>query len=169
MRGTHHYIAHDAMLVGSIVLENNVNVWFGVVMRADNDVISIGEATNIQDGSVLHVDPDFPMKLGRGVTIGHKVMLHGCTVGDGSLIGINSVVLNGAKVGPGSLVGANSLLPEGKEFPGGALILGSPAKVIRDLKPEEQARILEISQNYVERSKLFKAQMREQPLPPSAR
>lgn len=169
LRGTHHYIAHDATLVGSIVLENDVNVWFKVIMRADNDQISIGEATNIQDGAVLHVDPGFPMTLGRRIVVGHKVMLHGCTVGDGSLIGINSVVLNGAKIGPGSLVGANSLVPEGKEYPGGVLILGSPAKVVRELQPAEQARILEAADGYVERSKLFKAQLRELPLPPSAR
>ncbi len=167
--GEHHYIAHDATLVGSIVLQNNVNVWFQVVMRADNDLMTIGADTNIQDGSVLHVDPGFPMLLGRNVTIGHKAMLHGCTVGDGALIGINSVVLNGAKVGPGALVGANSLLPEGKEFPGGVLILGSPAKVVRELRPEEQARLLEISHGYVERSRRFKAEMREAPLPLSAR
>jgi carbonic anhydrase/acetyltransferase-like protein (isoleucine patch superfamily) len=169
LRGTHHFIAHDATLVGSIALANNVNVWFQVVMRADNDQITIGEDTNIQVGSVLHVDPGFPMQLGNRVTIGHKVMLHGCTVGDGTLIGINSVVLNGAKIGPGSLVGANSLVSEGKDFPGGVLILGSPAKVVRDLKPEEQARILEIPHGYVERSRLFKEQLRQLPLPASAR
>ena len=137
--------------------------------RSDNDQMSIGESTNIQDGSVLHVDPGFPMQLGRRVTIGHKVMLHGCTIGDGTLVGINSVVLNGAKIGPGSLVGANSLIPEGKEFPGGVLILGSPGKVVRELKPEEQARILEISKGYVERARLFKAEMKVMPLPVSAR
>ena len=168
-RGTQHFIAHDATLVGSILLEHEVNIWFQVVMRADNDQMSIGESTNIQDGSVLHVDPGFPMQLGRRVTIGHKVMLHGCTIGDGTLVGINSVVLNGAKIGPGSLVGANSLIPEGKEFPGGVLILGSPGKVVRELKPEEQARILEISKGYVERARLFKAEMKEMPLPVSAR
>lgn len=169
LRGEHHYIAHDATLLGSVVLENNVNVWFKVVMRADNDLMTIGAGTNIQDGSVLHVDPGFPMLLGRNVTVGHKVMLHGCSIGEGSLIGINSVVLNGAKVGPGSLVGANSLLGEGKEFPGGVLILGSPAKVVRDLRPEEQERNLVLARGYVERSRRFKAEMREQPLPPSAR
>ena len=162
LRGTGHFVAHDATVVGSIVLEHEANVWFQVVMRADNDLMTIGEATNIQDGAVLHVDPGFPMRLGKRVTIGHKAMLHGCTVEDGTLIGINSVVLNGAKIGPGSLVGANSLVPEGTEFPGGVLILGSPAKVVRELKPEEQARILEISRGYVERARRFKAEMKLQ-------
>jgi len=168
LRGTDHFIAHDATLVGSIILDNNVNVWFKVIMRADNDQISIGEETNIQDGAVLHVDPGFPMTIGRRVVVGHKVMLHGCSVGDGSLIGINSVVLNGARIGPGSLVGANSLVPEGKEYPGGVLILGSPAKVVRELQPAEQARILEAADGYVARAKFYKASIREQALPASA-
>jgi len=169
LRGDHHYIAYDATLAGSIVLDDSVNIWFGVIIRADNDQVHIGEATNVQDGSVLHVDPGFPMTLGRNVTVGHKAMLHGCSVGDGSLIGINSVVMNGAKIGAGTLVGANSLIAEGKEIPPGVLVLGSPGKVIRDLTPQEQARVMEISHGYVERSRLFKASLREQALPESAR
>lgn len=169
LRGERHYIAYDATLAGSIVLNNDASIWFGVVIRADNDQVTIGEATNVQDGSVLHVDPGFPMVIGRNVTIGHKVMLHGCTVGDGTLIGINSVVLNGARIGSGTLVGANSLIPEGKEIPGGVLVLGSPGKVIRDLTAEERARVLEASQSYVERSELFRRQLRQQALPESAR
>jgi carbonic anhydrase/acetyltransferase-like protein (isoleucine patch superfamily) len=169
LRGQRHYIAHDATLAGSILLENDANIWFGVVVRADNDQVSIGEATNVQDGSVLHVDPGFPLTLGRNVTIGHKAMLHGCTVGDGTLIGINSVVLNGARIGAGTLVGANSLVSEGKEIPPGVLVLGSPAKVVRELTPEEKARIMEISHGYVERANLFRSSLREQPLPDSAR
>jgi len=168
-RGASHYIAPDATLVGSIILGNLSSIWFGVAIRADNDQVTIGEETNVQDGSVLHVDPGFPMTLGRRVTIGHKVMLHGCTIGDGTLIGINSVVLNGAKIGSGSLIGANSLIPEGKEIPDGVLVLGSPGKIIRELKPEEKMRVLEAAQSYVDRSTLFKQEMREQPLPPSAR
>jgi carbonic anhydrase/acetyltransferase-like protein (isoleucine patch superfamily) len=162
MRGAHHFIAYDATLAGSIILENEVNIWFGVVIRADNDLVHLGEATNIQDGSVLHVDPGYPMTLGRRVTIGHKAMLHGCTVGDGALIGINSVILNGAKIGAGSLVGANSLVPEGREIPPGVLAVGSPAKVVRDLKPEQIAGILKISEGYVARAKLFREQLKEQ-------
>ena len=169
MRGDHHYIAYNATLAGSILLDNDVNIWFGVIIRADNDQVHIGEATNVQDGSVLHVDPGFPLTLGRNVSIGHKAMLHGCTVGDGTLIGINSVIMNGAKIGAGTLVGANSLVAEGQEIPPGVLVLGSPGKVIRDLTPGEKARVMEISHGYVERSKLFKTMMREQGLPASAR
>jgi carbonic anhydrase/acetyltransferase-like protein (isoleucine patch superfamily) len=168
-RGTHHYIAYDATLAGSIILENEVNIWFGVVVRADNDQVHIGEATNIQDGSVLHCDPGFPLTLGRSVTVGHKAMLHGCSVGDGTLIGINSVILNGARIGAGSLVGANSLVPEGKEIPPGVLAVGSPAKVVRELRPEQIAGLLKVAQGYVTRARLFKEQLKEQPLPVSAR
>jgi carbonic anhydrase/acetyltransferase-like protein (isoleucine patch superfamily) len=169
LRGTHHFIAHDATLAGSIILENEVSVWFGVVIRADNDQVHLGEATNIQDGAVLHVDPGFPMTLGRKVTVGHKAMLHGCSVGDGALIGINSVILNGARIGAGALVGANTLVPEGKEIPPGVLVVGTPAKVVRELRPEERDNLLRIAQGYVERSRRFKQELREQPLPPSAR
>lgn len=169
LRGGHHYIAHNATLVGAIVLEADVSIWFNVVIRADNDTVHIGEASNIQESSVLHVDPGFPMKLGRQVTIGHKAMLHGCSIGDGALIGINSVVMNGAKIGSGTLVGANTLVPEGKEIPEGVLVLGSPAKIVRDLKPEERENILGIARSYVERSRAFRTQLREQPLPDSAR
>jgi carbonic anhydrase/acetyltransferase-like protein (isoleucine patch superfamily) len=169
LRGAHHYIAHDATLVGAITLEADANIWFKVVIRAENDLVRIGEATNVQDGSVLHVDPGFPLALGNRVTIGHKVMLHGCTVGDGSLVGINSVVMNGARIGKGSLIGANTLIPEGKEIPDGVLVLGSPGKVVRELKPEERARLLEIAAGYVERSRRYRTEFREQPLPPSAR
>ena len=169
LRGAHHYIAHDATLVGAITLEADANIWFKVVIRAENDVVRIGEATNVQDGSVLHVDPGFPLTLGNRVTIGHKVMLHGCTVGDGSLIGINSVVMNGARIGKGSLIGANTLIPEGKEIPEGVLVLGSPGKVVRELRPEERANLLKIADGYVERSRRYRTEFREQPLPPSAR
>ncbi len=162
LRGAHHYIAWDATLAGSIVLENAVNIWFNVVIRADNDQVHIGEASNIQDGSVLHVDPGFPLTIGRRVTVGHKVMLHGCTVGDGALVGINSVILNGAKIGAGSLIGANSLVPEGKDIPPGVLAVGSPAKVVRELSPEQIAGILKISDSYVARAKLFSEHLKEQ-------
>src|SRR5574341_1504480 len=153
LHGAHHFVAPDATLVGAITLEADVNVWFQVVIRAENDVVRIGEATNVQDGSVLHVDPGFPLTLGRRVTVGHKVMLHGCTVGDGSLIGINSVVMNGARIGKSSLVGANTLIPEGKEIPDGVLVLGSPGKIVRELRPEERERLLAIAVGYVEPSR----------------
>jgi carbonic anhydrase/acetyltransferase-like protein (isoleucine patch superfamily) len=160
LRGEHHFIAPGASLIGSIVLENNVNVWFNVVIRADNDRVSIGEGCNIQDGSVLHVDPGYPMNLARRVTIGHKVMLHGCSIGDGTLIGINSVVLNGAKIGKGALIGANTLITEGKEIPDGVLVVGSPGKIVRQLKPEERARLLGIATGYVERAALYRREMK---------
>jgi carbonic anhydrase/acetyltransferase-like protein (isoleucine patch superfamily) len=168
-RGDRHFIAHTATLAGSIALDNDVSIWFGVTIRADNEQITIGEATNVQDGSVLHVDPGFPMTLGRNVSIGHKAMLHGCSVGDGTLIGINSVILNGARIGAGTLVGANSLIAEGKDIPGGVLVLGSPAKVVRELTGEEKARVMEISRGYVERAQLFRTSLREEALPSTAK
>ncbi len=158
--GGGHYVAYDATLVGSVTLLDAASVWFKVVIRAENDQITIGEGSNVQAGSVLHVDPGYPMQLGRGVTIGHKAMLHGCTVGDGALIGINSVVLNGAKIGAGSLVGANSLVPEGKEIPEGVLVVGSPAKIVRELTPEQKAGLRRIAQGYVERAALYRKDLK---------
>ncbi len=154
--GQHHYIAHDATLVGDITLHADVSIWFQVVIRAENDRISIGEGSNIQDGSVLHVDPGYPMTLAKNVSVGHKVMLHGCSVGEGSLIGINSVIMNGARIGKSTLIGANTLIAEGKEIPDGVLVLGSPGKVVRELKPEERDRLLKVASGYVERSKFYK-------------
>src|SRR6266851_437532 len=162
LRGEHHYIAPDATIIGSVVLEAEVNVWFKVVIRADNDQITIGAGSNVQDGSVLHVDPGYPLRLGRRVSVGHKVMLHGCTIGEGTLIGINSVVMNGAKIGSGSLIGANTLIAEGKEIPDGVLVLGSPGKIVRSLTQEDKDYLLGIARGYVERSKFFKQNLREQ-------
>jgi carbonic anhydrase/acetyltransferase-like protein (isoleucine patch superfamily) len=159
--GDHHYVAHDATLVGDITLHNNVNVWFKVVIRAENDRISIGEGCNIQDASVLHVDPGYPMTLAKHVSVGHKVMLHGCTIGEGSLIGINSVIMNGARIGRGTLIGANTLIAEGKEIPDGVLVLGSPGKVVRELKSEEREALLGTARGYVERSRLYKKNLKE--------
>ena len=167
--GAHHYVAHDASLIGDVTLENDVNIWFQVVIRAENDRIHLGAGCNIQDGSVLHVDPGYPLTLERNVSIGHKVMLHGCTVGEGTLVGINSVVMNGAKIGRGTLVGANTLIPEGKVIPDGVLVIGSPGKVVRELKQEDRDYLLKIAAGYVERSKMYKRQLRELPLPPSAK
>ena len=160
--GEHHYIAHDAMLVGSITLPADVSVWFKVVIRAENNDITIGKGCNIQDGSVLHVDPGYPMRLGRMVSVGHKAMLHGCTVGDGSLIGINSVVLNGAKIGKGSLIGANTLVPEGKEIPDGVLVVGSPGRIVRELTPEQREGLLGIAKGYIERGRRYRSELREE-------
>jgi len=161
LRGEHHYIAPDATLIGSVVLEAEVNVWFKVVIRADNDQITIGAGSNIQDGSVLHVDPGYPLKLGRMVSVGHKVMLHGCAIGDGTLIGINSVVMNGAKIGSGSLIGANTLIAEGKEIPDGVLVLGSPGRIVRKLKQEDKDYLLDSARSYVERARMYRASLRE--------
>ncbi len=169
LRGAHHYIAPDATVLGSVILENDASIWFNVVIRADNDRIHVGAGTNVQDGSVLHVDPGYPLTLGSRVSIGHKVMLHGCSIGDGTLIGINSVVLNGARIGRGCLIGANSLITEGKDIPDGVLVLGSPGKVVRELSADERANLLRIADGYVERARRFKTQLRPQPLPESAR
>jgi carbonic anhydrase/acetyltransferase-like protein (isoleucine patch superfamily) len=159
--GDHHYVAHDATLVGDITLHHEVSIWFKVVIRAENDRITIGEGCNIQDASVLHVDPGYPMTLARNVSVGHKVMLHGCTIGEGSLIGINSVVMNGARIGKSTLVGANTLIAEGKEIPDGVLVLGSPGKIVRELKPEERDHLLKVARGYVERSRFYKTNLKE--------
>jgi carbonic anhydrase/acetyltransferase-like protein (isoleucine patch superfamily) len=159
--GSHHFIAHDATVVGDVTLENDVNIWFQVVIRAENDRVHIGEGCNIQDGSVLHVDPGYPLTLARHVSIGHKVMLHGCSIGEGSLIGINSVIMNGAKIGKGTLIGANTLIPEGKDIPDGVLVIGQPGKVVRELKPEDRAYLLKVATGYVERSRLYQRELRE--------
>jgi carbonic anhydrase/acetyltransferase-like protein (isoleucine patch superfamily) len=155
-----YWIAPNAMVTGSVVLENNASVWFNCVVRADNDVITIGENSQLQDGCVLHVDPGFPITLGRNVSVGHMAMLHGCTVGDGSLIGIKSVILNGAKIGRNCLIGANSLIAEGKEIPEGSLVIGSPGKVVRELSAEEIERINSASDHYVQKFKRYKTEWR---------
>jgi carbonic anhydrase/acetyltransferase-like protein (isoleucine patch superfamily) len=160
-RGASHFIAPDATVVGSVVLEADVSIWFQVVIRAENDQVTLGEGSNVQDGSVLHVDPGYPLKLGRRVTIGHKVMLHGCSVGDGSLIGINSVIMNCARVGSGTLIGANTLVPEGKEIPDGVLVLGSPGKVVRELRQEEKDHLLQIAGGYVERARFYSSNLKK--------
>lgn len=157
--GDDYFVADNATVVGSVKLENNASVWFNAVIRGDNELITVGENSNIQDGSVLHTDPGVPLTIGKNVTVGHKVMLHGCTIGDGSLIGINSVVLNGAKIGKGCLIGANSLVTEGKDIPDGSLVMGSPAKVIKQLTPEQQQGLLLSAETYVKNFKRFKKEM----------
>ncbi|MFT3921340.1 MAG: gamma carbonic anhydrase family protein [Myxococcales bacterium] len=144
------FVAPNATVIGSVVLHDCSSVWFNVVIRGDNDPIVIGERTNIQDGSVLHTDLGVPLTLGRGVTVGHKVMLHGCIVGDHSLIGINAVVLNRAKIGSHCIIGANSLIPEGKEIPDGSLVMGTPGKVVRQLSDNERTALHLSAEHYVE-------------------
>ena len=143
------WIADNASVIGSVVLGDNANIWFGAVLRGDNDPITIGANTNIQDNSVLHTDEGVPLSLGDNVTIGHMVMLHGCTIGDGSLIGINAVVLNGAKIGKHCIIGANALIPEGKVIPDRSLVVGSPGRIIRQLSDEDLQRLMEGASGYV--------------------
>jgi carbonic anhydrase/acetyltransferase-like protein (isoleucine patch superfamily) len=130
------WVADSASVIGNVVLEEGASVWYGAVLRGDNDRIHLGRNTNIQDGSVLHTDAGMPLTLGDNVTVGHQVMLHGCSIGDGTLVGIQAVVLNGAKIGRHCIVGAGALVTEGKEFPDGSLIVGAPAKLVRMLTPE---------------------------------
>lgn len=148
--GEPHFIADNATLVGSVVLKPNTSIWFNAVIRADNDTIIIGEESNVQDGAVLHTDPGYTLELGRGVTVGHKAMLHGCTIGDYSLIGINAVVLNGARIGKYCLIGANALIPEGADIPDGSLVLGSPGRVRRELSDAERKMLEASAAHYVE-------------------
>jgi len=144
-----YWIAPNAQVMGRVELKTNASIWFGVTLRGDNDPIVIGEGSNVQDGSVLHTDEGVPLTIGANVTIGHMVMLHGCTVGDGSLIGIGSIVLNGAKIGKNCLVGANTLITEGKEFPDNSMIVGSPGRVLRTLTPEQGAMLAHGAAHYV--------------------
>jgi len=160
--GKDHFVAPDATLVGDITLAAAVSIWFQVVIRAENDRIAVGEGSNIQDGSVLHVDPGYPLTIGRNVSVGHKVMLHGCSVGEGSLVGINSVIMNGAKIGKGVLVGANTLIAEGKEIPDGVLVLGSPGRVVRELKQEQKDYLIKVARGYVERGKYYNSNLKQQ-------
>jgi carbonic anhydrase/acetyltransferase-like protein (isoleucine patch superfamily) len=155
------FVADSANLIGKVTVEANASVWFGVTIRGDNERITVGENSNVQEGTVMHTDMGFPLTLGKNVTVGHQAMLHGCTVGDGSLIGIQAVVLNGAKIGKGCLVGAGALVTEGKEFPDNSLILGSPAKVVRTLTEQDLQRLAGNAANYVARGQLFKAQLKK--------
>ena len=150
-----HYIAPNATLIGSVVLESEVSVWFNAVLRGDNDLITVGPRSNVQDGAVLHTDPGIELIVGRDCTIGHMVMLHGCTIGDGSLIGIKSVILNRARIGRNCLIGANTLITEGKEIPDRSLVVGSPGKVVRQLSDEEVAFLLWSAEGYVEKLRRY--------------
>ena len=150
------WVADSAQVMGDVVLGAEVGIWFGVVIRGDTDSIRIGDRSNIQDLSVLHADLGKPLTIGAGVTVGHKAMLHGCTIGDDSLIGIGAVVLNGAVIGKGCLVGAGALVTEGKEFPDGSMIIGSPAKVVRELSPEQQQGLRRSADHYVANARRFK-------------
>ena len=156
-----YWIAPNAVVLGDVILESGASIWFNAVLRGDTDTLSVGENSNIQDGSILHADEGVPLLIGRDVTVGHKAMLHGCTVGDNSLIGIGAVVLNGAVIGRNCLIGANSLIPEGKVIPDGSLVMGQPGKVVRELTEAQIAGITMSAAHYVQNWKRFAANLRE--------
>jgi carbonic anhydrase/acetyltransferase-like protein (isoleucine patch superfamily) len=156
MHGTGHFVAPNAVVVGSVTLEAQASVWFNVVIRGDNEDIVLGARCNIQDGSVLHTDEGVPLRIGPSVSVGHLAMLHGCIIGEGSLIGIKAVILNRAVIGRECLIGANTLVTEGKAIPDRSLVLGSPGKVIRSLTPEEVSNMRWIADHYVENAERYR-------------
>ena len=151
-----NWSASNASIIGDVTLEKNTSIWFNVTLRGDVENIYVGEGSNVQDGSVLHTDPGYPLKIGKDVTIGHLVMLHGCTIEDNSLIGIGAVILNGAKIGKNCIIGANTLIPENKIIPDRSLVLGSPGKVIRQVTDKEVEEIRANAKHYVENYKRYK-------------
>lgn len=154
------WVADSAQVIGDVDLAEDVGIWFGAVLRGDTALLRVGRGSNIQDASVLHADVGQPLIVGEGVTVGHQVMLHGCTIGDGSLVGIGAIVLNGAKIGRSCLVGAGALVTEGKEFADGSMIIGSPAKTVRQLTPEEIAKLRWSASHYVDNARRFKSGLR---------
>ncbi|RYF66654.1 MAG: gamma carbonic anhydrase family protein [Comamonadaceae bacterium] len=159
--GSGVYIADSAQVMGNVILGENASVWFGAVLRGDTETLTIGRNSNVQDLSVLHADVGCPLTLGDNVTVGHQVMLHGCTVGDNSLIGIQAVILNNAKIGRNSIVGAGSVVTEGKEFPDNSLIIGSPAKVVRTLDDAAAAKLRQSAEHYVDNGRRFAAGLKK--------
>jgi carbonic anhydrase/acetyltransferase-like protein (isoleucine patch superfamily) len=155
------WVADSAQVMGAVRIAADASVWFGVTVRGDTETIEIGEGSNIQDGSVMHADHGKPITVGKNVTVGHMVMLHGCTIGDGSLVGIGAVVLNGARIGKNCLVGAGSLVTEGKEFPDGSMIMGTPAKVVRELTAEQIEGLQQSARHYVENARRFKTGLKK--------
>jgi carbonic anhydrase/acetyltransferase-like protein (isoleucine patch superfamily) len=155
------FVADSATLIGKVTLQANSSVWFGATLRGDNERITIGENSNVQEGTVMHTDMGYPLTIGRDVTIGHQAMLHGCTIGDGALVGIQAVILNGAKIGNGCLVGAGALVTEGKQFPDNVLIIGSPAKAVRELTADDVAQLQGSADSYVKRAQLFKTNLKK--------
>lgn len=154
------WIAPSAVVIGDVTLARNTSIWWGAVLRGDNDSIVLGEGSNIQENSVVHVDPGIPCHIGADVTIGHSVKLHGCSIGDGSLIGIGAIILNGAKVGRNCLVGANSFIGEGKEIPDNSLVFGAPAKVVRELSEDHIKRLRMSAESYVTKIPDYRSQLR---------
>ena len=151
------WVAPDANLIGRVVLDAGASVWFGATLRGDNEPILVGEGSNVQDNVVCHTDPGFPLVIGAQVTVGHKAMLHGCTIGAGSLIGMGATILNGALIGKGCLIGAGALVTEGKEIPDGSLVMGTPGKVVRVLDEADRAGLLDSAQRYRENAARFRA------------
>ena len=150
------WVASNASIIGKVKLEKNSSIWFNAVLRGDIELIKIGEGSNIQDGSVLHTDPGYPLTVGKRVTVGHMVMLHGCQISDDSLIGIGSIILNNAKIGKNCIIGANSLITENKVIPDNSLVVGSPGRVLRKVTDEEIKSVLENGKHYVDFSKKYK-------------
>ena len=159
--GKNVYIANTATVVGDVVLGDYVGVWFGAVIRGDNERITLGNGTNVQDCSVLHTDPGCPLNIGANVTIGHKAVLHGCTVADGALIGINAVILNNAYIGSNCIIGANALITDGKEIPDYSLVVGSPGRVIRKLNQQEIDMLSRFNQSYINKIERYKSSFKE--------
>ena len=155
-----YWVAPSASVIGNVILHSNASVWFGAVLRGDNDPITVGPDSNIQDGSVLHTDMGSPLTPGRGVTVGHQAMLHGCEIGDYSLIGIGAVVLNGVKIGRNCIIGANALLTDGKIIPDNSLVVGQPGKVVRERDPDQIAVLQMSAEHYVQNWKRFAAELR---------
>lgn len=156
------WVAPNAVLLGKVRLEEDASVWFGAVLRGDNELITVGDRSNVQDGCVLHTDPGFPLTIGADCTIGHMVMLHGCSIGRGSLIGIGSIILNGAKIGEECLIGANTLIAEGKEIPPRSMVLGSPGKIIRQLSDDDVKRFGGAAGRYVTNGRRYAAGLKPQ-------
>ena len=157
----HYWIAPSASVIGKVILKSEASIWFGAVLRGDNEAITIGERSNIQEGSTLHTDMGYPLDVGADCTIGHNVILHGCTIGDNSLIGMGAVVLNGAKIGRNCLIGAKALIPEGKEIPDNSLVMGMPGKVVRTLDDEAARKLTRSAANYVANWKRFSVDLKE--------
>ena len=149
------WFAPNAVIIGNVTLKKDANVWFNATLRGDVESITIGEGSNVQDGSVLHTDPGYPLKVGKNVTVGHMVMLHGCTIGDNSLIGIGAVILNNAKIGKNCIIGAKALITENKEIPDNSLVIGSPGKVVREVTEEEKKAVAENTRHYQDNWKKY--------------
>ena len=160
-KGDAVFVADDAKIIGDVILEDQSSVWFGAIIRGDNDTITVGTQSNVQDGAVLHTDPGIRLTLGRGVTVGHQAMLHGCTVGDYSLIGIHAVVLNGAKIGKHCIIGAHALIPEGMEIPDGSLVVGAPAVIKRQLSDMQKKMLEGSAAHYVHNAARYLEQLEE--------